>query len=102
MKQAYYIDFPLVIYVTRIVEAESIDEAREIAKKLCENNRFFDEHIIESLYNDDAGGVDYLSENLEDPEVIPYGGERWGGIDKEYEDRYMDAEELEKYIDLEA
>lgn len=98
MKQAYYIDFPLVIYATRIVEAESIDEAREIAKKLCENNRFFDEHIIESLYNDDAGGVDYLSENLEDPEVIPYGGE----LDKEYEDRYMDAKELEKYIDLEA
>ena len=97
MKQAYYIDFPLVAYATRLVVADSVDEAHEIADKLCESSRFFDEHILQSVVYD--FDVDYISDNLEKPEVVLYGGDVEEVID---DHRYMSKEDLEDYIDLEA
>lgn len=97
MKQAYYIDFPLVLYVTRMVVADSVEEAREIADKLYESDRFFNEHILQSAVWD--SDVAYISDNLEKPEVVPYGVDVEDVID-DY--RYMSKEDLEDYIDLEA
>ena len=62
----YFIDFPMTIYATEIIEAESEEQAKELAEKLLDSWEFF----CERLYPD-YKSVDLHEgwENCEEPRV---------------------------------
>ena len=85
----YYVDFPLPLYVTEVIEAESEREAREIVNKLLDRDSFLD-----YLSNEFACKEPYM-ENMNDPEFTPYSPMIGTGADevtltREYIKYYME------------
>lgn len=78
-KKKYLIDFPMTIYATEVIEAESEEQAKEIAERLLDSWEFF----CERLYPD-YQGVD-THENWENcgKPIVQDGGD-WEATMDEY------------------
>ena len=63
----YIIDFPMTIYATEIIEAESEEQAKELAEKLLDSWEFFCERLYPDYKDVD---VHESWENCETPRVL--------------------------------
>ena len=60
----FLIDFPMTIYATELIEADSYEEAKEKAERLLDSWDFFNERLFQ-----DYGEKELLWENCDQPEV---------------------------------
>ena len=97
---AYYLDFTVTLYTTKVVMAESDEDARRIAGELAEDRDFFlnellpgwqeSEILQENMYvNDDEPGYAavLMEQDADEDEVM-----------EKVQFRYMSADDVAYYI----
>lgn len=89
MAQTYYLDFNVMLFATKVVEAESYEQAVEIAEKLGGNDFFWHEELLPMFRE-----AEILPENLDSNAQIS------GCTVDVFEDdeRFMTADQIAEYI----
>ena len=97
---SYYIDFSVVLYTTKVILAESEEEALRIGGELADSDEFWHDHLLPGFEDagierenmgypsagDDGVDVSLMIENVNEEDF----GDGWG--------RYMSAKEIAAYI----
>lgn len=89
MAQAYYLDFNVMLYATKVIEAETEEQAREIAKKLVDDPFFWHDELLPMFRE-----AEILPENSEVD--VNFRGDELEVF--EDDERFMTAEQIAEYI----
>lgn len=93
-KKAYYLDFTVMLYTTRVIEASSESEARRIAEALSNSHEYWHDRMAY-----DFSRSEILPENSYVSEEDPGYYVNWKDtIDETDDERYMGPEEIARYV----
>ena len=62
----FLVDFPMTLWATEAIEAKDYDEAKEIAERLMDSERFFQERLLPDYVDCD---IQRNWENCDSPEI---------------------------------
>ena len=97
---SYYIDYAVTLYTTKVILAESEEEALRIGKKLAGNHEFWHDHMLPGFME-----AEVLPENMGCPSTFDDGvyavlmdEDTDEEEAKDEDERYMSADEMAAYI----
>lgn len=90
MAHIYYLDFNVMLFATKVVEAESLEQAQEIANKLGGNDFFWHDELLPMFRE-----AEILPENLDS--IVQISGCSKDVFDDD--ERFMTADQIAEYVD---